>query len=419
MKKVYIILLFVIYSSPGAQELAWDIIGEMRYPVAAGLTFANENIIYIIGGYSKDEQSSVNWIQKYDYSQSISKIISETYVPRTGHAGAEANGLFYYFGGIQDTTQDGNYIENWDFYTGYSGEIIDSHTTFNRINSSCEIVNGSMYIIGGNPYFANDTLNLSYIVEYNLSTGVFTEHNTTFNTLDDMPEQQMTAVLGDNIFIFGGLLNGITRDIYKFDTYTKTFSKLPARLLEPRAGGVAINYYGANEIIIIGGFNESASAMNTTEIFSYNESSISLKQGALLEKARAHNMAQFAGGDIYVLGGYGPGGEHVKEIEKLGVATSLTDEGNSPEKFSLDQNYPNPFNPSTKIEFNLATQGNVSLKVYDLSGSLVKSLIDDKLSAGKHIVSFSTEDKQIASGVYIYRLTTDKFTTSRKMLLLK
>ena len=85
--------------------------------------------------------------------------------------------------------------------------------------------------------------------------------------------------------------------------------------------------------------------------------------------------------------------------------------------YSLEQNYPNPFNPSTQIQYTLEKAGNVSLKVYDMLGREVASLVDENQSAGKHIVNFNAAN--FATGVYLYRLKTGSFIQVKKMLLLK
>jgi photosystem II stability/assembly factor-like uncharacterized protein len=88
------------------------------------------------------------------------------------------------------------------------------------------------------------------------------------------------------------------------------------------------------------------------------------------------------------------------------------------DKFILLQNYPNPFNPTTIIEFELPERTNVSLKIYDVLGKEIKSLIKNEIrNQGKYEVNFNGKD--LASGVYIYRLRTDEFSISKKMLLLK
>ncbi len=89
----------------------------------------------------------------------------------------------------------------------------------------------------------------------------------------------------------------------------------------------------------------------------------------------------------------------------------------NPTTFSLYQNYPNPFNPNTTIKFDLAKDGHVSLKIYDVLGNQVADLIEEEKTAGKYSVSFSAG--HLSSGVYFYRLVTPTFTDTKKMVLLK
>jgi hypothetical protein len=89
-----------------------------------------------------------------------------------------------------------------------------------------------------------------------------------------------------------------------------------------------------------------------------------------------------------------------------------------PLKFALNQNYPNPFNPRTTIEFALPTSAFVTLKVYDLLGREVATLVAEKQSAGIH--KFSWDATGIGSGVYFYRLTAENgFVQTRKLVVLK
>ena len=88
-----------------------------------------------------------------------------------------------------------------------------------------------------------------------------------------------------------------------------------------------------------------------------------------------------------------------------------------PDKFSLFQNYPNPFNPVTKINFDLPNNSFVVLKIYDILGKEVKTLINEKLNAGTYSVDWNAAD--FPSGVYIYRITAGNNIDTRKMLLIK
>lgn len=88
-----------------------------------------------------------------------------------------------------------------------------------------------------------------------------------------------------------------------------------------------------------------------------------------------------------------------------------------PQKFALSQNYPNPFNPSTKINYELPNDGKVSLKIFDLSGKEVSSLVNEVQKAGFYSVSFNPSG--LSSGVYFYTLTSGNFVSTKSMILVK
>ena len=90
---------------------------------------------------------------------------------------------------------------------------------------------------------------------------------------------------------------------------------------------------------------------------------------------------------------------------------------NSPLSFSLDQNFPEPFNPQTTIRFSIASPQFVSLKIFNLLGAEVTSLVNESTSAGEHSVSWNAEN--LPSGVYVYRLMAGSQIDSRRMVLLK
>lgn len=98
-------------------------------------------------------------------------------------------------------------------------------------------------------------------------------------------------------------------------------------------------------------------------------------------------------------------------------AVSVDKNGISVSSYQLEQNYPNPFNPSTSIRFNMAVTGNVSLKVYDVLGREVATLVNGQMAQGAHTVTFSGSN--LASGLYIYKLEANNFTATHKMMLLK
>jgi hypothetical protein len=88
-----------------------------------------------------------------------------------------------------------------------------------------------------------------------------------------------------------------------------------------------------------------------------------------------------------------------------------------PAVFYLAQNYPNPFNPSTNIKYSIPSDGNVSLRIYDVLGNEVSSLVDEFKQAGTFDVTF--DGTNLSSGVYYYRLIAGEMTTTKKLMLTK
>jgi len=112
-------------------------------------------------------------------------------------------------------------------------------------------------------------------------------------------------------------------------------------------------------------------------------------------------------------------GEGIELIKILKNTPTALDPGKSliPYSFTLYSNYPNPFNPTTTLSFSIPKNGNTKLKVYNLGGSKVATLLNDYKSAGSHNIIF--DGTNLASGIYIYTLEFSNKTISKKMLLLK
>lgn len=88
-----------------------------------------------------------------------------------------------------------------------------------------------------------------------------------------------------------------------------------------------------------------------------------------------------------------------------------------PLTYSLGQNYPNPFNPETMIPFSIANSGYVSLKIYDILGRTVATLVDKNLPAG--VYNYSFDASNFPSGIYVYQLSTRNFRMNKKMVVIK
>ena len=186
-------------------------------------------------------------------------------------------------------------------------------------------------------------------------------------------------------------------------------------------------YYGINNIS-----NSDSVILSDNNGFSDKEKWFTLSKG---------DLTKTAGGDISLVVSGGPFTIHAKDsisvAYALAAATSIDslraaiiqskakylsftdvkeDQNKLPVSFALFQNYPNPFNPSTLISYQVPVASHVLLKIYDVLGREVATLIDKEQAPGKYNIEFKG---QISSGVYFYRLTAGEFSQTKKMLLLK
>lgn len=94
----------------------------------------------------------------------------------------------------------------------------------------------------------------------------------------------------------------------------------------------------------------------------------------------------------------------------------------TPTEFALRQNFPNPFNPETTIKYDLAEGGRVELRIYNMVGQVVRTLVNERQSAGRYSIRWDGKDDRglsVSSGIYFYRLTSEKFSAVKKLMLLK
>ena len=93
-----------------------------------------------------------------------------------------------------------------------------------------------------------------------------------------------------------------------------------------------------------------------------------------------------------------------------------------PTEFSLLQNFPNPFNPTTSFDYSVSRQSFVSIKIYDLLGQEVRTLVSDEKSVGVHKAEWDGKDnvgREVPSGMYLYQMIAGNFSETKKMMLLK
>ena len=114
---------------------------------------------------------------------------------------------------------------------------------------------------------------------------------------------------------------------------------------------------------------------------------------------------------------------HVEEIEfDLSQMSTNNDQSQFPGRFSLSQNYPNPFNPTTEIQYELPNESLVNITIYDVVGRKIKSLVNQEQSAGSYSLQWDATNnvgEVVPAGMYIYTIQAGKYTSTKKMVLLK
>ena len=106
-----------------------------------------------------------------------------------------------------------------------------------------------------------------------------------------------------------------------------------------------------------------------------------------------------------------------RKTEELVTGVEMQEAGMEPTDFALSQNFPNPFNPITTIAYDLPQACDVTLTIYALTGQFIAVLVDAPQKAGHHTAVF--DGSRFANGIYVYRLETERFVETRRMVLLR
>ncbi|MBI5808472.1 MAG: T9SS type A sorting domain-containing protein [Ignavibacteriales bacterium] len=419
-KKFLLIVLMLAAGFSFAQKPTWIIKqNKMPYPVSGGQVVYDPSPqstkVYIFGGYSDSLQQAVDWIQEYDVEKDSWRIVGHMKQPRQQFVADLWKDTVLFFGGTVDSSKEKNTMESWDFVPFSPTKVVDDNTNFGRAFSTGHIINDDLYIIGGTPSGIS-SYQLPYITAYNLTT-----KQTTIKfdfTSEDKPRNRSTFIVGDNIYIFGGFTNGVTEKIQKFNIASQKLYDLTERLITARGDAAAIYNPTYKKGYIIGGRNENSAALSSVEsIIIKGDGTLKIEETASLNYPRTNLMVVNYRGAVAVFGGKDPKGKVVPYVEILIGETVPVDNESIPTSFVLEQNYPNPFNPETFINFHLPTTSNVQLKVYDILGNEIATLVNEIKQPGVYNVKFNAE--KLPSGVYIYKLQAGKYLAIKKMMLIK
>ncbi len=409
-----------------AQDQYWQTVGRMPIPVKGAQAIVKDSLIYVIGGYSDSTYRAINRIQIYNPRTNQWKVAADTLmVERYGLVAKNYRSTAIIFGG---TTVNDSSLEMWDYRgsTYYYG--FGPH--FDRQFATAQVLGNYLYVFGG--YSENNATVFPYLIAYYIpGASVVYQRNTSVIPDSSQPLgqdiiQQMSATVGNTVFVMGGVLNGVLKTIYRFETESFTWLKSDVSLIEERAAGAAVAV-SDRAIYVIGGYNESQAALSSVEcVFIENEQvAFSYPIGAL-NIARSELTAALLDSVIYVFGGQDVFGHCVPEVEKLVLQSQATPVSapvaRLPRKMQLFGNFPNPFNSSTKISFlNPKTQP-VRVEIFTITGQKVETVLNKVLAPGQYRLTWNGTDRRgnaLSSGIYFYRLTWPEGTITRSMILLR
>jgi N-acetylneuraminic acid mutarotase len=341
----------------------WDSTSVPDIPTARAdaAVIRYDNMIYVIGG--RDKKGSKREVELFSLDSREWSVAKSLRGPRSGLSAVTLNDTLLIFGGVDS---EGNYIDKVEWYNSdkdrwenYRSQMIPP-----RANMFAYLFEQNIYFSGGF-YFGPLA-----------STSIFTSDSGWQEgvSLGIARGDGATAVQGDSLWFIGGATQDGTTDIIElYDLQNNSLYEY-LRLPAPRAG-------------------HSAGIWKDT---------------------------------LYVFGGYR---NHISDVlssvvvyhPKITAISNGTNADQIPKTFSSITNYPNPFNGITQISITLSDEGYTSLKIYDIEGQLVATLLRQKMSQGEYTVTWNgaSGTKKVASGMYLAVLRTKQYVVTKKMLYVR
>ena len=284
-----------------------------------------------------------------------------------------------------------------------------------RMALSTSVVDGIIYVIGGTQDFHQPAI--ATVEAYDPETDSWTSKAPA--PMPTLRAGLSTCVVDGIIYAIGGARDVDSQTFSTMEAYDPATNTWTPKRDMPTPRGYPSTSVVDGIIYAIGGGSDTESPLSTVEAYDPVTNTWITKTD--MPTARSWLSSSTVDGKIYAIGGLHGGGPiaTVEEYDPSSDPTSVQDlySEQNPMEFSLHQNYPNPFNPNTTINFEIPKTSKVTLKVFNILGEEVATLVSDRLTAGSY--SYNWDASNLTSGVYLYRLETGDFVETKKMILMK
>jgi len=372
---------------------------------------------YVIGG--APSTSATKKVEMYDPQNDLWSTLQDLPLARCYAAVCTFNEKIYVFGGATGMwTNSTNSIFVYDLQSNTWSQIADMPYSIGGCGIA--VVDSLIYLIAGSLNASSSPV--STVMAFDPLTENWLQKTDLLS-----PRNMLSACVVDGkIYAIGGTTEDWDNVFYKkvemYDPATDTWT--PKEDMPTGRWGMASSVVN-NLVFIIGGRYGTSTSINEV----YNPITNSWILHTPLQETRTASVGGVINNKIYVTGGHqGPPLVMISSLEELTLEITDSDDDFyflKPENFLLEQNYPNPFNPSTKISWQSPVGSWQTLKVFDVLGNEVATLVDEYKPAGNYEVEFSTTGgresriKDLASGIYFYQLKAGDFIQTKKLLLLK
>ncbi len=394
--------------------------GLNTHITAIALAQSNPNILYagtLTAGMYKSTNAGTNWVQinsgLTEYViYGVQAIVVKSNDPNTVVC-CLFNGTSDATTGVYKTTNGG---VSW---TGSTTGLINSMHNFLCLISNPGSPN-TIYM--GSSFYVNQTGPCYIYKSYdfgstwiNSSNGLGIQQTST-----DIVSSLSFSTIDTNTFLAGLYFNTTNGGPY--------LTTNAGALWVQKAGGIPVTTTpgpiisavkikpSSNSVFFLGG-NSAASSLPPGGVCRSTNAGLNWLEinGQSMVQNNAVRAFNYRLGDLILFAGVSSNTPGVFEYNCLGAVSG--NNNNTPTEFSLNQNYPNPFNPVTVINYQLPKYSIVKLSVYDILGREVEVLVNEYQAAGSYDVKF--DGTKLTSGVYFYTLKTEKFTDTKRMLLIK